>query len=326
MQESALGLTTEAKTQNGLSECSHLLATSIIIPVYNEKGSVLGTVNHLIEVMEQSGIPCEIVLVDDGSTDSGIDDIVALPVKIIKHETNYGYGAALKTGILHSQHPIVVITDADGTYPIEEIPRLIGMMTTYDMVVGSRRGQKVHIPLIRRPAKWVITALASYLSGTKIPDLNSGLRAMRRTVVEDFLFLLPDGFSFTSTITLAMVTNNYLVHYEPINYHQRHGKSKIRPFYDTLNFTQLIIRTVTYFQPLKVFIPLSMALFAICFGVFILRLIVGEGFAIVMTVLFMSAVQIMGIGLLADMNARHYNSARRSSRTQSYVFKESDEA
>jgi len=251
-----------------------------------------------------------------------VDD---LPVKVVRHQMNYGYGAALKSGLLHSQYPIVVITDADGTYPIERIPDLIRQMHHHDMVVGARIGQKVSVPLIRRPAKWIIGSLASYLAGQPIPDLNSGLRAMRRSVVMRFLSLLPDGFSFTSTITLAMITNKYRVRYEPIDYHQRHGRSKIRPIYDTINFVQLIIRVVAYFHPLKVFVPLSLILLVGCVIAFIYRLIVGEGMAIVITLLFVSAIQLLGVGLLADLIARNHISIHRASHTQASIVKESEE-
>jgi hypothetical protein len=126
------------------------------------------------------------------------------------------------------------------------------------MLVGARIGDSVNIPLIRRPPKWVINQLANYMVGTKIPDLNSGMRIMKKEIIERFFNILPEGFSFTSTITIAMLSNGYQVKYVPIDYHQRKGKSKIRPFNDTLNFVRLIVRTVMFFDPLKVFLPISL--------------------------------------------------------------------
>jgi glycosyltransferase involved in cell wall biosynthesis len=178
---------------------------SIVVPIYNEVDAVAGAIAVLAELEPVRRGVCQVVLVDDGS-DDGSSDILAevdLPgFKVIHHRRNRGYGAALKTGVKAAEHPLVVITDADDTYPNHRIPELVGMLEErgLDMLVGARQG--AGIPLSRRPAKWVLGKLANYLSGVKIPDLNSGLRVMRKEVVEKFLRILPDGFSFTTTITL----------------------------------------------------------------------------------------------------------------------------
>jgi glycosyltransferase involved in cell wall biosynthesis len=164
----------------------------------------------------------------------------------------------LKTGFARAQHDVVVITDGDGTYPEAKIADLLARIDDgAEMAVGSRTGADVHIPLVRRPAKAFLRWLASYLAGTNIPDLNSGLRAMRRELVLRYRPILPDGFSFTTTITLASLTNDHRVDYVPIDYAKRSGRSKIRPIRDTLGFTQLIVRTVLYFNPLKVLYPVA---------------------------------------------------------------------
>ena len=224
---------------------------SIIIPCFNEENSILETIKEL----QALDLNCEIVLVDDGSNDNTYEIIRNIAgIKLVRHEENRGYGAAIKTGIKSAQYEIVTITDADGTYPNERIPELVKIFEegNFDMVVGARTGKNVKIPLIRKPAKWFINKLANYLAGTKIPDLNSGLRVMKKEVLERFIRILPDGFSFTSTITLSMLTNGYSVKYVPIDYFKREGKSKIKPIQDTLNFIQLIIRIVLYFDPLKI--------------------------------------------------------------------------
>lgn len=278
---------------------------SLIIPVYNEeKESLAKTIGQLVQITWPENE--EIIVVDDGSDEkvegleiSGMDRI-----KIIRHKRNQGYGAALKTGISTSRNECIVITDADGTYPNERIPELVAMFKkgNFDMVVGARIGKNVKISLIRRPAKWFITKLASYLTGTKIPDLNSGLRVMKKEVVEKYIGILPDGFSFTSTITLAMLTNGYSVKYVPIDYFKREGKSKIKPIQDTLNFIQLIIRTVLYFNPLKVFIPLSLFLVLLAFLVLLGSLVLtGKAMDVTFGVLLMTAVMVMVIGMLADL-------------------------
>jgi len=170
------------------------------------------------------------------------------------------------------------------------------------MVVGQRAFRK--LPLITRPAKWFITWLANFLVGERIRDINSGFRIFRKDLALKFFPIICDGFSFTTTITLAMMTNNYRIAYLPIEYMKREGKSKIKPIRDTLNFIQLIIRTVLYFNPLKVFLPLSIAMFAVCVVIYVIGKM-GYFFEKVPTqiiiILFVSGVQILVTGMLADL-------------------------
>ena len=275
---------------------------SIVVPAYNEESSIQKTITAIMSFVSNDGY--EIIVVDDASTDRTIHDIKQGDIKLICHTQNKGYGAALKTGIKNAVGKFIILTDADGTYPNDRIPELVSVCEkgNYDMVVGARVGSKVEIPLIRKPAKWFITKLASYLTGTKIPDLNSGLRVMRREVVDKYIRILPDGFSFTSTITLAMLTNEYSVKYVPIDYFKREGKSKIKPMQDTLNFIQLIIRTVLYFNPLKVFVPLSLFLVLLAFLVLLGSwVLTGKVMDVTFGVVLMTAVMVMAIGMLADL-------------------------
>lgn len=277
---------------------------SIIIPAFNEEGAIENTVIRIDEQFRQKGVAYEIIVVDDGSTDATsrkLKEISLANLKVITHEKNRGYGAAIKSGIEFSASEILAITDADGTYPNEKISDLIFEIDQYDMVVGARCGQHVKIPLARRPAKWIIKKLAEYLCNKEIPDINSGLRVMRKSIVRRFLKLLPNGFSLTTTITLAMLTNEYRVKYVPIDYHRRAGRSKLRPIHDTLNFIQLIIRTVMYFDPLKVFLPASVFFFMISLLLVLHRVIVGKGFLVVSILLFVTAIQLLAIGALADL-------------------------
>ncbi len=280
---------------------------SLVIPAYNEAGSIRGVTDELRALLDQDiELTYEIVIVNDGSADSTGDILDTITgIRVIHHQTNRGYGAALKTGIRAAQGPLIVITDADGTYPNERIPELVRYFTdtTSDMVVGARTGETVKIPLVRRPAKWVIRQLAAVVAGQAIPDINSGLRVFRRDLVMRFFSLLPNGFSFTTTITLGMLTNAYKVDYVPINYHARIGQSKIKPIRDTLNFLILILRVSLYFEPLKVFLPVSgfILVFAVVWGVVTHLFFVG-GFADDSTfVLILSAVQIAMLGLLAEL-------------------------
>jgi glycosyltransferase involved in cell wall biosynthesis len=189
------------------------------------------------------GCPTEIVVVDDGSTDGTGDKARALGAEVIAHPYNRGYGAALKTGILATQAPLVMIMDADCTYPPDAIPRLLANADRAEMVVGARSLASTGVTWMRKPAKWMLNRFASYLVGRHIPDLNSGQRVMKRSTLLRYMHLCPDGFSFTSTITLALIANGHLVLWEPIEYVERTGDSKIRPSHFA-SFILLVVRAI----------------------------------------------------------------------------------
>ena len=276
------------------------LSVSILVPAFNEEGAIAETVKK-IEEQRTHFRDIEIVVINDGSEDRTGEIARGLDVTLLEHEANRGYGAALKTGLRKAKHDIVIIADADGTYPLEDIPKLAGDIGEFDMVVGARTGAVVQVPWMRRPGKWIITRLAEYLSGQKIPDLNSGLRVFRRDVAVRFLTLYPDGFSFTTTITLAMLTNHYRVKFVPINYLRRIGKSSIKPIRDFTNFTILIIRICAYFKPLNVFVPPALVLIVagLVKGAIDYR---GEHhLGLLAITLVLTGIQMLFIGLLADL-------------------------
>ena len=201
-------------------------AFSLIIPAYNEEGAIESTLDHILDQFSSCNCEFEIIVVNDGSTD-GTGEVLASrhDVRVLEHRRNRGYGAALKTGIRQAKYDLIVITDSDGTYPNERIPDLVALAGDADMVVGSRTGAEVKYPFIRKIPKWFLKRFAEWMARQEIPDLNSGLRVFRKDAVERFLKILPDGFSFTTTITLAMLTNGYSVHYEPINYESAKARS-----------------------------------------------------------------------------------------------------
>jgi glycosyltransferase involved in cell wall biosynthesis len=275
---------------------------SLVLPAYNEENGIGITLDHLQATFQAAGCKYEIIVVNDGSTDGTGDVLRDRPdIRLIEHSVNRGYGAALKTGIRHAKYPLVVITDADGTYPNEQIPRLASLAAEADMVVGARIGANVQYSTLRKIPKWFLVRFAQWVTGSRIPDLNSGMRVMHKSVVDKFINILPDTFSFTTTITVAMLTNSYVVRYVPIDFHHRVGKSKIKPIRDTLRFVQLILRTGVYFAPLKVFLPIAGIFFA--------------GFLVTLTqdvfdrrdltertlILFVAATQVSMFALLADM-------------------------
>jgi glycosyltransferase involved in cell wall biosynthesis len=275
---------------------------TVVIPAYNEEKGIQGVVDRILAAMEGANLPFEIIVVDDGSEDRTMESLRQKPVKVVQHETNRGYGAALKTGIRASQYRYVAIVDADGTYEERDLPKLIGHMETHDMVVGARTGKDAKIPLVRRPAKWILNRLANFLTETRIPDLNSGFRIFDKKVANKFFNILPSSFSFTSTLTMAMLTNGYSIKYIQSGYKTRKGRSKIRPIHDTVNFFSLIIRTALYFAPLKIFIPLSLGMI----GLSLLKMILVDIMLIQnMTdstlFLFLAGIQVGMLGLLADL-------------------------
>jgi len=273
---------------------------SVLIPAYNEEESIASTV-EAIRQYASCVRELEIIVINDGSKDRTGEIARTLPVTLIEHEINTGYGSGLKDGLQQAKHEFILIADADGTYPLEDIPRLLEDATQYAMVVGARTGAVVKVPPLRKPGKWIITRLAEYLSQRKIPDLNSGFRIFRKDVALRFLSLYPDGFSFTTTITLAMLTNHYKVKFVPINYHRRVGKSSIKPIRDFTNFTILIIRICAYFKPLNVFVP--PALLLILAGVTKGAIdYTNQGhLGLFGIVLALTGVQMLFIGLLADL-------------------------
>ena len=280
---------------------------TIVVPAYDEEDGIEGVVRRLGAL--DLGRPTELLVVDDGSRDGTAQKLDALrdevpSLTVLRHRANRGYGAALKTGFRAAAHPVVVITDADGTYPEGRIVDLLDRVEAgAEMAVGARTGREVHIPWQRRPAKWVLRTIASYLAGTPIPDMNSGLRAIRRDLVLRYESILPEGFSFTTTITLASLTNHHAVDYVTIDYAARSGTSKIRPVRDTLGFLALIIRTVVYFNPLKVFLPLAgfLTLALLASLVNDLFLLEDPNLGDSTVLLFVAVFKTLALGLIADL-------------------------
>jgi glycosyltransferase involved in cell wall biosynthesis len=299
-------LTSEPRSENGSGTNTSLavsdVAATVIVPVYNEEKAIESVIANIKTALTQLDTKYEIIVVDDGSTDQSAQIISNIDgITYIQHPTNTGYGSALKTGIRYAAGEFVVITDGDGTYPNQAIPGLIRASAEYDMVVGARSINDHNIPLIRKPAKWLLGKLANYLSETVIQDLNSGLRVFRRDVALRFYKIFPSGFSFTTTITLAMHCNGYRVKYVPIEYNKRAGKSKIRPIHDTINFIQLILRTVMYFNPLKIFLPIATFVFIAFLLSSIIDIVILDNLTDKTVIFFLAFVQILVLGLLADL-------------------------
>jgi glycosyltransferase involved in cell wall biosynthesis len=275
---------------------------SVVIPAFNEQNAVAETIASVREVLGAARISHEIIVVNDGSTDNTLERARATGVEVVNFPHNGGYGRALKAGIAVSSAPLVAILDADGTYPASYLPEMISMATYNDMVVGDRGAAMKGVPLIRRPAKWTLNKLASLLAQHEITDLNSGLRVFRREPLERFVPLLPDAFSFTTTITLCMLASGMRVSYLPIVYGKRVGQSKIRAS-DFGRFMFLVFRLTVYFQPLRIYLPAGMVLFMMGFAKAVYDVFI-DNLSETAVLGLLGAVLLWALGLIADMISR----------------------
>jgi len=279
---------------------------SVIVPAYNERGAIVEVLEQIDVTMRATRWSFEILVVDDGSTDGTAELCQRVPdVRVVAHGQNRGTGAARTTGVRRSTGRYLVMIDADGTYPVDAIPGLLERLDSCDMVIGARTREAGTLRWLRTFAKEAIRLLACYLTETRIPDLNSGLRAMRREMVETYLPLLPNTHSWVSTITMAALSGGYHVEWLPIAYYKRIGRSTFHPIRDTYNYLVLVIRSIMYFNPLKVFLPVSALLFALGFGKAVWDFALhGFRFASATVMLILSAVQILALGFLGDLVAR----------------------
>jgi len=234
-------------------------SASIIIPVYNEEQGLRVVLNRLKELSADNN--WEVIVVDDGSTDNSVEIANSIGFKVLRQPYNKGYGAALKAGIRIASSEILIFMDGDGQHNPDDIPKLLEEMEHYDMAVGTReKGQRQD--WIRKPGKWFLSRVVNFLSGIKIPDVNCGFRSIKKKCAEEFMALYPNGFSFSTTVTLATVKAGYSIKYIPIQVHSRKGrKSTVKQGSDGMRTLLLILRCIVLFNPLKVFFPISAFLF-----------------------------------------------------------------
>lgn len=268
-----------------------MAAISIIIPAFNEEAAV----GPVITALRALPLSAEIIIVDDGSTDRTAAIAEEHGVRVVRHPMNMGYGYSVKDGIRAATHDVIVLSDADGTYPIDRIPDLVTELGRgFHMVVGARQGRAYHGSFLKKIARVIFKMIAEFMTGNRIPDVNSGFRALRKSEVWPYLHDLCNGFSFTTTITLVYMFTGKMVGYMPIAYEVRVGHSKVHIIRDSLRTLQYIIETSVHYNPPKIFLLLSIITF-----VWSVLLWVWLGPA---SLLFggLSALLVFAIGLVAE--------------------------
>lgn len=286
---------------------------TVVLPVFNEVGHLEQEVDRTRAALDASDYTYEIIAIDDGSTDGSTELLHKLDgIRVLSFHQNRGTGSSRKYGTLAARGRYVVWTDADMTYPNDEIPQLVDQIGGYDQVVGARRTEEGTVKILRKPAKWLIRKLASYLTGVKIPDLNSGLRAMRVEVARQFVHLLPRGFSCVTTITMAFLSNGYSVKFVPIDYAKRAGVSKFHWWADTRRYLMQVIRMVLSWNPLKILMPPAGILFLAGFGKVIYDIFdknwrMGTNTIVILGAAFSIAMLGMVADLMVQLNKQRYN-------------------
>lgn len=288
---------------------------SIIIPALNEADGIVPTIERVKRVSREQGWETEVIVVDDGSTDRTGELAREAGAKVLRHPTNGGYGLSLQHGIRLATAPYIAITDADGTYPVEELPRLLRMVAVegYDMAVGARTGTEYKKGIWKYPARILFRWIAEFVAGRRIPDINSGLRVMRRSKLLPHVSRTCFGFSFTTSITLIFFLNGYFIGYHPIPYAKRMGSSKIRHIRDTLRTMQIMASVIAHYNPIKLFLLVDIFLVV---GALIL-LMLGWAFSVsvfsVLALIWLGATPIIlafgfmteGLRLAIDKRATH---------------------
>lgn len=282
-------------------------AVAVVVPVRDERVDLQALVDAIAGALR--GRRFEIALVDDGSR-ARIELVPRPFLRVLRHEEGRGYGAALKTGIRATSAPWVAILDADGTYAPADLARLVARLEAgADMAIGARSGSDGSSPLRRAP-KALLRRFASAVTGEAIPDLNSGLRAFRRELALECWPLLPQGFSFTSTITVCALSHGRRVEWLPVELARRIGRSKIRPLRDTFAFAALLVRLALWFDPLRVFLPLATFFGALALACGLYDLAQGN-LADKTVLLGVATVQILAVGALADLVLRRRRGEER---------------
>lgn len=226
---------------------------TVVIPAFEEAG----VIGRVVEAMRTAAAWKEVLVIDDGSSDETAAEAASAGARVIRHPYNKGNGASVKSGIRNATGEYLLIVDGDGQHSAADALRVVSYLGEYDLVVGARAGSNQQASAARHFGNHLLNRLATYLTGRHIPDLTSGLRGARTSGLREFLHLLPNGFSTPATTTLAFVKAGYSVRFETITVNTRHGKSKIRLMSDGAKFLMILLRVITIFSPLRIFLPIA---------------------------------------------------------------------
>ena len=275
---------------------------SVLVPAYNEAASVGDTVAALQRMLVSRGAPFEIIVIDDGSTDTTAAEAEKAGAQVVRHPANVGYGNALKTGIRAARYDWIATIDADGTYAAEDLSRLLDFIPQFDLVVGARSGPHFWGSIVKQPMRRIFLWLSEFVTGRTIPDVNSGLRVFGKRIAQAHFDRISGGFSFSTTLTLAMLLEGRFVKYVPIGYRARVGKSRVRLVRDSLRAAQIIVQAIAYDNPIKLFVLLALfssaatLLATAAFWLAGARLLAG----VVLWAGLLFALLVLGIGCLTD--------------------------
>ena len=277
---------------------------SVIIPGYNEALVIGDIVRGVFQALGQTDYRFGVLVIDDGSDDGTAQVAEAAGARVVRHPYNIGNGAAVKTGIRNARGDILVMLDGDGQHAPEDIPRLLEKLGPYDMVVGARTygsDTEFHRDIANRLYNW----FATYVCGRNVDDLTSGFRAIKANIARGFVYLLPNTFSYPTTITLATVRSGYSPAYVPIKAARRVGKSKIRLLQDGSRFLLIILKIATFFSPMKVFLPASVLMFLTGFGYGLFKVFaLGERYGPTSAMVMAVAVLVFLVGLVSEQVAQ----------------------
>ncbi len=238
------------------------LDLTVVLPSYNEQEAIGPVILEIRGTLRAWPGTWEILVVDDASRDETAARAEKEGVRVVRRVQNGGSGASRKTGVREARGRIIAMLDADGTYDITRLPEMLACFPAWDQVNGARTSEEGTHKALRVPAKWLIRKLAEWISGREIPDLNTGLKVFKRDVMLRYLWVMPDGFSCVTSMTLAFMCNGYAVKYLDTAYRKRIGRSKFHPVKDTARYATTVVRMIMYFRPLRVFLPLSVLIFA----------------------------------------------------------------
>jgi len=280
---------------NMMDSAAKPVEVTILLPAYNEEESIGATIREIRQLYPDY----EVLVVDDGSTDNTRDEAVRAGANVMRHPHNIGNGAAIKTGLRYASGDWILMMDADGQHKPIDIARLIQHKDEYDMVVGARtKGSKTSWH--RDLANFLYNRLATYVTTFKIDDLTSGFRLVKNTRVSKFIYLLPNTFSYPSTITMAYLRSGLSIKYVPIQTLARKGKSKIKLFQDGIRFFLIITRIATLFSPFRIFLPVSLIFFLTGLGYYIFTYITLHRFTNMSMLLLSSSIIIFMMGLVSE--------------------------